>query len=134
MAILSFPAIAPNYLRNIELPDYRLAEKQWEDGGENRRTPQHTGAGTMFSLSYLLMSAQDTATFINFWKSTSATHLPFTLPTVIIKHPDNIKLALANLESTTYWRFSESLSFKTDYATLQRGLYSFDVNIQSVVS
>ena len=134
MAILIFPDITPNKLNSIQLPDYSLIIREFEDGGEVRRSIQANGSGTQLSLSYLLMSAIDTATLINFWRATSGTWLSFTLPSSIIKHPDNIKVGLLNLDSTALWRFSETQSFKTDYATSQRGLYSFDVNIQSVVS
>lgn len=134
MTILSFPAIAPNRLSNLTLPDYKLLIKEFEDGGEVRRSGQHTGIGTSLGLTYQLMSAEDTATFINFWGASRGTWLAFTLPSVIIEHPDNILIGLAQLDSTTQWRFSEALQFKTDYATLQFGLYSFDVKIQSVVS
>jgi hypothetical protein len=134
MAILSFPDIAPNYLKTIQLPDYNTLVKEFDSGGEVRRSAQHTGVSTKLSLSYTLMSANDTATFINFWRATRGTWLSFTLPLSIIQHPDNLKIAIAKLDSTTYFRFSEALNFKTDYATLERGLYSFDVSIQSVVS
>jgi hypothetical protein len=134
MAILIFPAIAPNYLRSITLPDYKILVKEFEDGGEYRRTAQTVGAGTLINLSYELITHVEAATLINFWASTKGTWLSFTLPTVIIQHPDNIRQALIKLDSTLLWRFSDSLQIKTDYATLQRSLYSFDVNIQSVVS
>lgn len=134
MAILIFPAIAPNRVNNITLPDFNLLVKEFESGGEIRRTAQHTGANTQLSLSYSLISHTQAAAIISFWAAAKGTWLSFTLPSVIIQHPDNIKVGLANLDSTTLWRFSEGMSIKPDYATLQRGLYSFDVNIQSVVS
>jgi hypothetical protein len=134
MAILSFPAIPPNYVRSVQFSDYNTLIREFESGGEIRRSAQHTGVGTTLSLSYLLMSEDDTAVFMNFWKASGGTWLSFTLPSAIIKHPDNIKMGLANFDSTTYFRFTEGLNFKTDWATKKRGLYSFDVNIQSVVS
>lgn len=131
---LTFPAIVPNKLSSITLPDYRLIEKEFEDGGQVRKRIQGTGCGTTINLSYELISAVDAATIINFWASTKGTWLSFTLPPIIISHPDNIRQALIKLDSTALWRFSDSLQIKTDYATLQRGLYSFDVDIRSVVS
>lgn len=134
MAILSFPAIAPNKINSIQLPDFSLLVREWESGGENRRTAQTVGAGVQLNLSYQLISHSQASTIMTFWGTAKGSWLSFMLPTVIIEHPSNIKIGLANLKSTTLWRFSENLSMKTDYATLQRGLYSFDVTIQSVVS
>lgn len=131
---LVFPALKPDYLKTITLPDYSLIEKTFEDGGELRRSAQTNGSGTTLLLSYLLRRHTGTARMIEFWGETKGSWLPFTLPSFIISHPDNIKMGLINLDSTILWRFTEPLQFKTDYALAERGLYSFDVTIQSVVS
>lgn len=131
---LVFPAFRPDYLKTITLPDYNLILKEFEDGGELRRSSQHTGAGTTLLLSYALRRHTGTVPFINFWAATKGSWLSFTLPPAIIRHPENVEIGLAALDSFTFFRFTEPIQFKTDYATLERGLYSFDMTIQSVVS
>jgi hypothetical protein len=134
MAILIFPAIAPNYLKEISLPDYGMLSREFEDGGERRISAQFNGSDTGLILEYQLRTHTESATIIEFWALTKGTWLSFTLPSVIIQHPVNVVTAINLLSNTTYWRFEEGLSIKTDYATAQRGLYSFDVSLRAVVS
>ena len=134
MTIPIFPAIAPNYLKEISLPDFGMLTKEFEDGGERRISAQFNGSGTMLQLQYQLRTHIETATIIQYWAATKGTWIAFTLPSVIIQHPSNVITAINQLGNTTVWRFAEGLSIKTDYATLQRGLYSFDVSIRAVVS
>ena len=134
MAIPIFPAIAPNYLKEISLPDYGMLTREFEDGGERRISAQFNGSGTGLMLQYELRTHIEAATIIQFWATTKGTWIAFTLPSVIIQHPSNVITAINQLGNTTVWRFAEGLSIKTDHATLQRGLYSFDVSIRAVVS
>lgn len=134
MAIPEFPPIKPNYLRSMTLPDYKILIKDFDGNGEVRRSAQFLGSGTILTLGYELISHIDTSALMQFWAGTRGTWISFTLPPVIINHPNNFKLALFNLENTTLWRFESPFQIKTDYATKQRGLYSFDVVIQSVAS
>lgn len=131
---LVFPILKPDYLKSISLPDFALRIKEFEDGGEIRRSSQTSGSGTKLMLSYLFRRHTGTARMIEFYGQAKGTWLSFTLPSIIISHPDNIKLGLINLNDTTFWRFAEPIQIKPDYSNPERGLYSFDVTIQSVVS
>ena len=134
MTIPIFPAIAPNFLKEILLPDFSMLTREFDDGGERRISGQFNGSGTGLMLQYQLRTHTEAATIIQFWAATKGTWIAFTLPSVIIQHPSNIVTAINQLGNTVVWRFAEGLSIKTDYATLQRGLYSFDVSIVAVVS
>jgi hypothetical protein len=129
-----YPDLEPQFIRSFEMPAFKQNINRFDEGTEQRIKTSHTGVGTKLVLGYEKINDASVRLLMNFYKASRGKEIPFTLPSLIIKHPVVILNALTNLTATTYWRFSEAPNIETFNATPQRGFYDVDVTIQSVIN
>ncbi len=127
MAIV-YPAITPNTISTLELPDYGVITYKFDDDSESRRYRFDTGNHTRLIFKYEGRTEADVANFISFWKAASGLKEAFTIPDTINKHPLAYKSGINLLGTTTLWRFESAPKITTVYS----GIYSWDVNLISV--
>lgn len=125
---LTFPALVPNYIKTLELPDFGVIVYQFDDDSESRRYRYDTGNHTRLLFQYEGRTEADVANFMNFWRSANGMKEAFTLPASIIKHPVGWTSGLAILGTTDLWRMEEPPRIKT----VHTNIYNFDVKMISI--
>lgn len=130
-----FPALSPNFLSELETPDFGVVVYTMDDGTEVRRFVHSNGYKTGLSLKYEGKTADEVKTFVDFWKLCKGTFATFNLPDSIIQHPDAYRAGLIDLAGSTdgtlqgiQWRFEG----KPTINTVVVDIYNFEVRLLSM--
>jgi hypothetical protein len=128
MSNLSFPAITPDFMREIELPPYGIHMVTFPDGGEVRQVLSEQSTKSKVKLEFINRNASEVGNVLNFYKNTRGVFGSFTLPLSIWRHPLVLTNAYSNLLKNIVWRFDRPISIKT----IRQDVYSFDTYLISV--
>ena len=144
MPISTFPNIKPNFVRPIELPEYSLKSTEWQSGQSNVVREAFTGIKTQISLEYQHLDHLKLVEIVNFYNSVKGTSTGFLLPIAdievspgvfepqtFLQFPDAILNAIADLGSTTVWKFASEPSFSVLVATTEKGKYNGSIQLIS---
>lgn len=126
----TFPSIAPNFVKEIGLPDYKTEVFEASDGTRYTMQTQFTQDGTGLTLDYTMIDHIDAAAIALFWRTVGRNE-KFTLPAVIIEHPSVIISAIPALSLTTLWRFDAPVKLIPVVATVERGRYDCSIQLVS---
>ena len=127
-----FPDIKPNYVKTLELPEYKVSETEWKSGFSNVKRESFQGIGTQITLEYQHLKHTDLVTIINFYNTVKGVSTGFKLPANFIKYPDLAIDAITLLESTTVWKFDSEPSFSLLVANPEIGRYNGSIQLRSV--
>jgi hypothetical protein len=129
-----FPSITPSRIEGVTLPPFKANRNKFDDGNSQRILQSFSGVKMGMTLVYENLSADEVAVFINFWRLSQGSRIPFIIPASIFIDPPAFISAIAAQGSTTYWRFSETYNIETEFATSTRGLYNTSIKIVSVIN
>lgn len=129
-----FPNISPSRIESVTLPPFKANRNKFDDGNSQRILQSFSGVKTEIVLVYEDLSADEAAIFINFWRLSQGSRVPFVLPSSIFVDPPAFVTGINSQGSTTYWRFSEAYNIETDFATSVRGLYNTSIKIVSIIN
>ena len=128
----TYPNIKPNFIKPLELPEYKVSETEWKSGFSNVKRESYQGIGTQITLEYQHLEHTDLVTLINFYNTVKGVSTGFNLPTNFIQFPDLAIEAISLLESTTVWKFSTEPNFSLLVASPEIGRYNGSVQLRSV--
>lgn len=123
-----YPLMPPDFLREINLPDYGVQVTTFGDGYEVRTSANSTGAGLSLILEYQNRTALEWATFSNFYRGVRGPYRAFYLPVGLLRHPPPLLEAIINSTQSVWWRFGGPSQVTTRF----RDCYDWKANLVSV--
>jgi hypothetical protein len=132
MTVLTFPNIKPNFLKPLELPEYKISETKWKSGFSVALREQYQGNNTGLTLVYKQLKDSDLVTIINFYNSVLGDTTGFLLPTNFIKFQSGVTSAIANLGNTDRWKFNNEPVITLLVANLNIGKYDVNIELRAV--
>ena len=129
MAAITYPALVPDFMKELTLPSYGVSLVSAAGGNYEVRTlGTELGIGSKMHLEYKNRSAQELQTLVSFYRQTRGGWASFFVPLSIWRQPDIYTNSMKDLLINTSFKFSQKITVSTD----KRDVYNFNVYIESV--
>lgn len=108
----TFPAIKPDYFSDIQMPEYKGKDIEFDDGNVQTVVTQFRASRLSFSLRYGFLTVPETESLMLFWRTVLGTNGRFDLPDIVLRMPSAIVTQVNLLNAGgNVWRFSSAYTF-----------------------